>query len=105
MDWFLNKRKVVLFCSQDAASVLRSAVAKIRRGAEYKVNVVIIKSTIDHDASGIVDEVVMVSIMFFHIKDSNIQWRLHEFIKSSLRLILLPNLHFRKCRVRNLTRS
>merc|ERR1712037_396308 len=39
----------------DAASVVRGLVADIRRATEGKFNIVVIKATIDHDASGIKD--------------------------------------------------
>ena len=76
-----EKEKVILLSNDDAASVLRAAVADIRRMTEGKFNIVMIKSTIDHDASGIIetmeDSVVIVS---------NIHG-LHELIKTSSRLI------------------
>ena len=48
------KEKVFLFNS-DAGSALRSAVAQMRTGPGRNYNVVIVKSTIDHDASGIME--------------------------------------------------
>ena len=49
----MGKNEKVVFCSYDAASVLRAAVATTKRMTEGKSNIVIVKSTIDHDASGI----------------------------------------------------
>ena len=48
---------LVLYISDDAASAVRGLVADIRRATEGKFNIVVIKATIDHDASGIKDTV------------------------------------------------
>ena len=67
------KAKVILFNSDDAGSALRSAVAFMRRQMEEageKWNIVIVKATIDHDASGIMETLLQmnVSLMLDHIK-------------------------------------
>merc|ERR1719289_783952 len=50
---YVMPQRLVVDPSYDAASVLRAAVANMKRGSEEKINIVIVKSTIDHDASGL----------------------------------------------------
>ena len=59
---------LVLYISDDAASAVRGLVADIRRATEGKFNIVVIKATIDHDASGIKDTVTEEEVCFtlFH---------------------------------------
>ena len=55
---------LVLYISDDAASVVRGLVADIRRATEGKFNIVVIKATIDHDASGIKDTLKEEEVCF-----------------------------------------
>ena len=69
--WFLGKRKsstIVLYSNEEAATAVRALVAEIWRETEGKFNVVVIKLSNDHDASGIIDtlEDVGVSLMLYH---------------------------------------
>ena len=71
--WFLGKRKsstIVLYSNEEAATAVRALVAEIWRETEGKFNIVVIKSSNDHDASGIKDtmEDMGVSLMLYHLK-------------------------------------
>ena len=70
------KEKVIIFNSNDAASALRSAVAFMRRQMEEageKWNIVIVKSTIDHDASGIMETLLDIAkVCFAHCSTSRL---------------------------------
>ena len=53
--------------SDDAVSALRSAMARLKqvvKDAGKMANIVIIKSTIDHDASGIMETLIAVDVSF-----------------------------------------
>ena len=73
IGWFLGKRKgstIVLYSNEEAATNVRALVAEIWRETEGKFNVVVIKSSNDHDASGIKEtmEDCVVSLMLYHPK-------------------------------------
>ena len=59
---------LVLYISDDVASVLRGFMAGLKKTTEGKSNIVIIKASIDHDASGIKDTVTEEEVCFtlFH---------------------------------------
>ena len=46
---------ILLYISDDAASAVRGLVAEIKRCSGGAFNIVVIKATVDHDASGIKD--------------------------------------------------
>ena len=69
---FLGNRKnstIVLYSNEEAATNVRALVAEIWRETEGKFNVVVIKSSNDHDASGIKEtmEDCVVSLMLYHL--------------------------------------